>query len=250
VSRPLATKSEGTTIEEALIRGDLAGLDPEQRVTYYLRVCESLKLNPYTKPFDYLSLNNKLVLYANKSCTDQLRDIHKINITGLERERIGELLVVTASARSADGRTDSSIGAVAVEGLKGESLANAMMRAETKSKRRVTLSLCGLGMLDESEVDSVPGAYRVNVDTGEVKELHEPIKEQAPAEDRDLVRAADDRLWRRWLEVRAAAESVGLQPQAIKLGVERQTLIDYASQVQADIEQRTREAEAAAAGKR
>jgi hypothetical protein len=30
------------------------------------------------------------------------------------------------------------------------------MKAETKAKRRVTLSICGLGMLDESEVESLP----------------------------------------------------------------------------------------------
>ncbi len=37
------------------------------------------------------------------------------------------------------------------------------MKAETKSKRRVTLSLCGLGMLDESEVETIPGAVRAPV---------------------------------------------------------------------------------------
>ena len=30
------------------------------------------------------------------------------------------------------------------------------MKAETKAKRRVTLSICGLGMLDETEVETVP----------------------------------------------------------------------------------------------
>jgi phage tail sheath protein FI len=30
------------------------------------------------------------------------------------------------------------------------------MKAETKAKRRVTLSICGLNMLDESEVESIP----------------------------------------------------------------------------------------------
>ena len=37
------------------------------------------------------------------------------------------------------------------------------MKAETKSKRRVTLRLCGLGMLDESEVETIPNAQRVPV---------------------------------------------------------------------------------------
>jgi hypothetical protein len=47
---------------------------------------------------------------------------------------------------------------VTVGGLKGESKANAMMKAETKAKRRVTLSICGLGMLDETEVETIPSA--------------------------------------------------------------------------------------------
>ncbi len=38
------------------------------------------------------------------------------------------------------------------------------MKAETKAKRRVTLSICGLGMLDESEVPSVKGAEVVPVE--------------------------------------------------------------------------------------
>lgn len=33
-----------------------------------------------------------------------------------------------------------------------------MMKAETKAKRRVTLSICGLGMFDESEMESVPSS--------------------------------------------------------------------------------------------
>jgi hypothetical protein len=44
------------------------------------------------------------------------------------------------------------------------------MKAETKAKRRATLSLCGLGMLDETEVASVPEAKPgvVNLETGEI----------------------------------------------------------------------------------
>ena len=38
------------------------------------------------------------------------------------------------------------------EALKGEVRANAILKAVTKAKRRATLSICGLGWLDESEV--------------------------------------------------------------------------------------------------
>jgi hypothetical protein len=48
-----------------------------------------------------------------------------------------------------------------MRGLAGEAYANAIKRAVTQAKRRVTLSICGLGMLDETEVDSVPEALRL-----------------------------------------------------------------------------------------
>ena len=50
---------------------------------------------------------------------------------------------------------------MSIGGLKGDALANGLMKAETKAKRRVTLSLCGLGMLDDSEVETIPNAQRV-----------------------------------------------------------------------------------------
>src|SRR5262249_39548261 len=55
-------------------------------------------------------------------------------------------------------RTDESIGAVNINGLRGDALANGLMKAETKAKRRGTLSICGLGFLDETETETIPRA--------------------------------------------------------------------------------------------
>lgn len=147
-------------IEQVLINGDLSKLRPEERVSYYKDVCQTMGLNPLTKPFDYITLNGRLTLYARKDATDQLRSLKKVSIQVVSREAIGDVYVVTARARTPDGREDESTGAVTVTGLKGDSLANAYMKAETKAKRRVTLSICGLGFLDETEVDSIPGAQK------------------------------------------------------------------------------------------
>jgi hypothetical protein len=54
--------------------------------------------------------------------------------------------MVEVVATTPDGRKDSAIGCVGVKGMSHENLANQMMRAETKAKRRVTMSLCGLGL--------------------------------------------------------------------------------------------------------
>ena len=143
-------------VETVVIGGDVAVLDAGQRAEYYAAVCRSLGLNPLTKPFEYLNLNGKLRLYALRDCADQLRRLHGISIYIANRERMSDIYVVTARAKDHQGREDESTGAVTVGNLKGDALANALMKAETKAKRRVTLSIAGLGWLDETELETIP----------------------------------------------------------------------------------------------
>lgn len=180
-------------MEKVVVQGDLSSLKPEERLIYYTKVCESVGLNPLTKPFDYLQLDGKLVLYAKRDATDQLRKIHKISITITSRERIGDVYCVTARGTTQDGRADESIGAVSlmkeekiwdemrrckvptgkILPLTADELANAIMKAETKAKRRVTLSLSGLGMMDESEIETIEGAERIEV--GELAQTNNQV---------------------------------------------------------------------------
>jgi hypothetical protein len=163
-------------IEKALIENDLSALSTEGRLSYYKQVCESVGLNPLTQPLGYLKLNGKTVLYAKKDATDQLRKIHGVSVTKIENQRIEDVYVVTAYGADRDGRTDSATGAVTIAAMKGDNLANALMKAETKAKRRLTLSICGLGMLDETEIETVKGAMPVNDEPTE--DLSAPITEQ------------------------------------------------------------------------
>jgi hypothetical protein len=160
-----------SVIEQVVMQGDLSKLNSEQRVIYYRRVCESAGLNPLTRPFDYILLNGKLTLYAKKDCTEQLRKLNGVSIERLEDKFVDDLYIVKAFAKTKDGRMDAATGAVTIGNLKGEAKANAIMKAETKAKRRVTLSISGMGWTDESEVDSIPSAKHVDIDmsTGEFK---------------------------------------------------------------------------------
>ncbi len=147
-------------VEGVVMRGDLSRLSDEQRLSYYHAVCRSVGLNPITKPFEYITLNNKLTLYALRNCTDQLRQIHKISVSDMtETERDG-VYIVTCKVADTHGRTDMAKGAVNIASLKGEALANALMKAETKAKRRATLSICGLSLLDETEIEDIPAAAK------------------------------------------------------------------------------------------
>ena len=190
---------ELSIIERVVLQGDLSVLNPEQRVVYYRKVCESVGLNPFTRPFDYISLNGKLTLYAKKDATEQLRKLNGISIEKLESKLVDDLYIVTATARTKDGRTDESTGAVTIGNLKGDAKANAIMKAETKAKRRVTLSISGMGWTDESEVETIPNAKKVDVDleTGELINYKKINIEQAS--ELDMILDECDQKYKEWV---------------------------------------------------
>lgn len=203
--------SGGAIIERVVALGDLEQLKPIERATYYRHLCESMGLNPLTQPFQYVRLQGKLSLYARKDATDQLRQIHKVSIRILSRELDADgVYTVIARATSGDGREDEATGCVYIGGKKGEDLANAKMKAETKAKRRVTLSICGLGWLDETEVQDVRGAQRVNVTAdGEIVEA-KPEPPSAPDLTKQLAASIDWDKWAMgWLAHIEAAEDKG-----------------------------------------
>lgn len=176
--KEVALTDEKSKYEVALIEGDLSKLSSEERVSYYNAVCSSVGLNMLTKPFEYINLNGALKLYARKDATDQLRQIHGVSVRILDKQQVGDLYIVTVEATDNKGRVDTSMGAVSLKGLGGEILANTLMKAETKAKRRVTLSLCGLGMLDETEVEDIPRGNSPKKESTAVK-IVDKFKEKA-----------------------------------------------------------------------
>lgn len=168
-------------IEQLVLNNDLSKLTSEQRVNYYMKVCESLGLNHLTQPFGLIAFEGKVSMYAKRDATDQLRKTHGVSITDIRTKKEDGLYIVTAAGKDRNGREDVSTGIVPLtveqrvwdQGLKGgnggwsytgktvdlsgKDLANAIMKAETKAKRRLTLSLIGLGITDESELDTMQG---------------------------------------------------------------------------------------------
>jgi ribosomal protein L34E len=161
--KAIATRDSAALLEQVLVGGDLDKLTPAQRLDYVLKVCEATKLSPATRPFEYIRLSGKLVLYARKDATDQLRKIHNVSLVEIKEHDDAErgIHVVWATMRLPDGREDRDMGAVSTKGLSGDALVNALMKCVTKAKRRTTLSICGLGMLDETEIETIPQAEPV-----------------------------------------------------------------------------------------
>lgn len=172
-------EAKAKMIEKVVMGGDLAALTPVQRYDFVTHVCKALGLRIETRPFEYLTLNGKLVLYARKDCTDQLRYNHNIStrITHRELNLDQGVYTVEVEASTPEGRKDVATGSVGImswqkadkdlgekEGkwvtAKGDGMANNIMKAETKAKRRATLSICGLGFLDEAELDTMKGQVK------------------------------------------------------------------------------------------
>lgn len=161
---------------QVMVKGDLSKLSSEEAVSYYNTVCKSIGLNPYTRPFEYIVLGGKTVLYATRTATDQLRKVYNISVEIVEqRVKDGNMLVVHARAFDPQGRKDEDFGAVAFsDRLAPEVRANKVMHAVTKAKRRVTLSICGLGWLDETEVETIPDAKPAKFANGKPELPHDP----------------------------------------------------------------------------
>lgn len=158
-------------VESALIKNDISQLTVNERLSLYNKMCASVGLNPLTKPFAFLKLQGREVFYATKDCTEQLRKIHGVSTQIVSKGIVGDMYEVHIKARDRNGKEDDDLAYVVIKGLSGNELANAMLKAVTKAKRRVTLSICGLGMLDESEIETIQ-----NVSPGSNPQIENPFK--------------------------------------------------------------------------
>jgi hypothetical protein len=192
------------TLEHVLGTGDLSKLSTQQRVEYYNATCRSLGLNPLTRPMRFLALNGQILLYFTRDGTDQLRKVNGITLHVVDKQIDSDLFIVTVRAKDKQGREDEDMGAVTLGGLRGDSRANALMKAMTKAKRRVTLSICGLGQTDESELDTMPGAVVFDAEDAPPVPIRAAAAEiprapvvRGPAEA--SVERTDEQ-WQKWLD--------------------------------------------------
>ncbi len=106
------------------------------------------------------------------------------------------MITYTAEAEDKDGLSDISTGSVSTKGKKGSDLANASMTAETKAKRRVTLSISGSGLLDETEITdinaptSLPAGMGV---TAMAPNLSTPVANEAAGKEVKLAPKEDEK---------------------------------------------------------
>ena len=202
---PVSNNSE--LISNLVLNGDISKMSNEMKVQYYNQLCHSLNLNPVTKPFQIIAFQGKTILYATKDCTEQLRKINKVSIVELNQDLKEGLCISKCKVQDKDNRYDIATGVVNISGLKGGDLANAIMKSETKAKRRATLSICGLGILDESELDTMPTYTTSDITQVTTQPERNPFIEMENANDLETVK----KLWSEFKHLQTDKLFVGLK---------------------------------------
>lgn len=171
-------------IESALVKNDISKLTTQEQISLYNETCKSVGLNSLTKPFAFLEFQGRKVMYATKDCTEQLRKIHGVSTTIKSHGVVNDCYEVHVVAKDATGRQDEDIAVIPLGRASGNDLANLRMKCVTKAKRRVTLSICGLGILDESELDTIAHNLKKTTDNPQITNPLKDVKqiEEAPAE--------------------------------------------------------------------
>ncbi|MCB0699852.1 MAG: hypothetical protein KDC11_08380 [Chitinophagaceae bacterium] len=187
---PMPQEDAGTQsiLSSLVMNGDIAKLTPAQKVQYYKQVCDKLGLDPMSQPFRILKLHGREILYCHRGGAQQLNKMNRVSHEIKARETVNGCYVVAAQASTPDGRKTESIGAVPIHNLKGENLCNAMMKAETKAKRRATLDLLGLGMPDETEVPTDSTPIELNVAALQTNALQPAFPDSLFVSDKGLAK--------------------------------------------------------------
>ena len=153
-------------VVEQLIRGDVSSVPREALLRYIFTFCERVGISPLAVPFSLMKTQRGMQLVANRNFYDAVASKYAVS-----RECVGEgffegtdLYFTRYRASTPDGRVTEDMALVDTTGLNGNDLANAIMKAHTKGRNRVTRAHLGFPFPDETEAETVPGASVVSIE--------------------------------------------------------------------------------------
>lgn len=138
--------------------GDPGDMNHKQRAAYVSDVCRMLKLNPLTRPAQFIRLSGKWVLYLTRTATDQLAARYNLNRKTIVQPHIADIMgtklaMCVVEVTLPNGRSETAMATLSIADPP-----NLLMKVESKAKRRATLSILGLGVLCEDEAEDASDA--------------------------------------------------------------------------------------------
>lgn len=155
MNQAIAKVDSAAIVRKVALSGNLKSLSENERWEYYEAFCRHLNLEPTTRPFDVMEREGKVSLYPNANCAAQLGERMGMSFPEYQTEIIMDcVFVYRVRAVTEDGREAWGTGAVPL-GRSPLEIASAIKKAETQAKRRVTLSMGGLGITDSDEMEVI-----------------------------------------------------------------------------------------------
>jgi hypothetical protein len=161
-----ATKPENSQLQKAaelMVTGNLAGMTMVQKAEFLGKLAEAEGIPAFPPPYVIIQdSQGKQKIVSTKSRAEALRNRDRISVKtsyfgpmrqGSEFNK--DFWEAQVEASAPDGRVDTNVGIVFLGNLSGEARSNKMMAALTKAQNRVTYSICGASMPDETEADSM-----------------------------------------------------------------------------------------------
>ena len=182
-------------VTSIVLNNNLSGLTKEQQVQYVSYRCHKAGLDVAGHPFDLITnKDGKTVIYANKEAAAQLNQLRSLSpVVSKEEFLMGETIYKVTYKVTENGRSTEDCGAVGLvkikKGVQGQpdearkmspdEVADAIMKAHTKAKRRAILTHCGIGTNDADEplivVDTDQRKEEIKEAAATVKDVEKPI---------------------------------------------------------------------------
>lgn len=197
-------------VSSIILNNDLSRLSKEQQVQYVAYRCQKAGLDVAGSPFNLIpNKEGKLFLYANKEAAAQLNQLRSLSPVVSKEEFLMENTIYKVTYKvTENGRSTEDCGAVGLvkikKGINGQpdeprkmspdEVADAIMKAHTKAKRRAILTHCGIGtndldepliVVDQPQKEEIKQAEAVVKDVKKdapAREAKEPPKEEAKKE--------------------------------------------------------------------
>lgn len=201
---------------------DLESLNEQQRQEYVRAVCSHMGVPPELNlvMLTYLDEDGdgprRLVAYAKRGATEIIRNNRGINIINLAHQPVNGSIVFTATAKDSTGRQEMSTGSKWIKDLTGKELDDAIMTAQTRACRRVTLQFVGAGVLDESEVNPNRPVQTKETAFTSMAVAPQPTVQPSSEPGKDVTKAAEDTIAQTITETKDYGPQFLGQPEQIK----------------------------------
>ena len=160
-------------------KSDPRAMTADERAGYVATLCKALHLNPLTRPAQFINLSGREVLYLTRTATDQLAAMHNLNRKTIDGPRVVDVCGTKVGLCTVEVSLPSGRSETATATLPAADFVNLYMKLETKAKRRGTLSILGLGVLGEDEIETIPDAKRSTLNDAPTPPAQEPTQRRA-----------------------------------------------------------------------